>query len=220
MAKRKEYQQALKMRKEGMPYSAIRKKLGVSKSTLSRWLRDHPLSKKQIDELRGKNPKRIEQFRQSMRRKRDDRLSDVLEKVRADIGTLSDRERFVAGFFLYWAEGAKTTPYSITLSNTDPALIRSYVQWLALLGVPKERIRVRLHLYSDMDYHTTTKCWSQELGIPLSQFRPPYIKQSRRADLSYRILTQGTCNVSVDNRDISEYVMQGLRYLTEYYTKP
>ncbi len=220
MAKRMEHHKAIKLRNRGFPYSAIRKKLGVSKSTLSRWLKDHPLSKTQIDQLRGKNPQRIEKFRQTMRSKREERLSLVLESVRTDIGTLTERERFVAGFFLYWAEGAKTTPYAITLSNTDPALIRSYLDWLVLLQVPKERIRVRLHVYSDMDHDKVTRYWVRQLGIPRSQFRPPYVKRSRRSDSSYHISTQGTCNVSVDNRDISEYVMQGLRYLTEYYAKP
>ena len=38
MARKKDKQKALTMRKKGMSYSQIKEKLGISKSTLSGWL--------------------------------------------------------------------------------------------------------------------------------------------------------------------------------------
>ncbi len=51
MAKIKEREKAIELRKKGMSYSQIREKLGTPKSTLSNWLKDHPLSKERIREL-------------------------------------------------------------------------------------------------------------------------------------------------------------------------
>ena len=51
---------AEKMRLEGHSYSSIQKKIGVSKSTLSSWLREIPLSDTRLRELRDFNPVRIE----------------------------------------------------------------------------------------------------------------------------------------------------------------
>ena len=143
---------ALILRKKGMSYSEIKEKLGVSKSTLSYWLRDLPLSRERINALRAHSPKRIEKFRNTMRMKREARLSQVYVQVSKTIRSLSSRELFIAGLFLYWGEGGKTKAYAITLANTDPRMIRFYLVWLRALGVPEEKIKIRLHLYSDMDY--------------------------------------------------------------------
>ncbi len=77
MARKEDKQKALIMRKKGMSYSQIKEKLGVSKSTLSGWLYNMPLSEQRIRELQADSPIRIEKYRNTMRAKRETRL-DVL----------------------------------------------------------------------------------------------------------------------------------------------
>ena len=132
--------------------------------------------------------------------------------VSKEVGTFTPRELFIAGFFLYWAEGGKTKPYNITLSNTDPSMLRFYLKWVYSLGVPKEKIKVRLQLYSDMNIEKEIQFWTKKLALKSAQFRKPYIKETRLASLTQKGFGHGTCNISVDDRDISEYVMQGLKY--------
>ena len=57
---------AIKLRKEGRSYSQIKKELRVSKSSLSLWLRQYPLSEKRLRELRDFNEQRIERFRNTI----------------------------------------------------------------------------------------------------------------------------------------------------------
>ena len=92
MARKKDKQKVLEYRKKGYSYSQIKEKLGISKSTLSGWLHDMPLSEKRIRELRDNSPIRIERYRNTMRAKKDARLTDVYKKVSKDIGTFSKRE--------------------------------------------------------------------------------------------------------------------------------
>lgn len=214
MALLKKKSEAIRMRKEGASYSQIKKKIKVSKSSLSLWLHDMPLPEKRLRELRDWNAVRIERFQNTMRGKREARWAHVRKRAVKDIGTLSKRELLIAGLFLYWGEGTKTSIANTSLSNTDPAMILFFINWLRSLGVSKDNLRVHVHLYSDMEVQRELHYWSKTLDMPLSSFRKPYIKTSKRSGLSYpQKFTHGTCNLIYENRDISEYVRMALDYI-------
>lgn len=220
MALHKERAEAVRMRKSGASYSQIKDALKVSKSTLSLWLRDIPLSDSRMKELRDNSAIRIEHFRATMKGKKDARLAEVYRQASKKIGKLSQRELFIAGLFLYWGEGGKTTTTTTTISNTDPAVLRFFIEWLLSLGVAKERIRAKIHLYKDMDVEMETKYWARTLGIKSKNFRKPYIKDSTRSGLSYsQKFTHGTCNVYFENRDVMEMVLMGLEYIRSEFAE-
>jgi transcriptional regulator with XRE-family HTH domain len=204
--------EAIKLRKKGKSYSQIKTELGISKSTLSGWLSDMPLTASAITALQ-KDAGVIEKIRQTKLKNRAARLHSVYEKVSGDIGSVSTRELFIAGFFLYWAEGAKTTPYAISLSNTDPEMIVTFVAWLTLLKVPKDKIIVRLHLYADMDSKKEIGYWVKNTGLSIKNFKKSYVKKSNLSDLTYISRGHGTCNAIVYSRDVAEYIHQGLTAL-------
>lgn len=214
MALREKKSEAIRMRKEGASYSQIKEKLKVSKSSLSLWLHDMPLSEKRLRELRDWNVVRIERFQNTMRAKRESRWAEVRKRAAKDIGNLSKRDIFIAGLFLYWGEGGKTMFTCTSVSNTDPAMLRFFIHWLQAFGVSKDRLRVHVHLYADMNIKTELQYWSKILGLPMTSFTKPYIKVSNRSELSYKQkFTHGTCNVLYHNRDISEYVLIALDYI-------
>lgn len=205
---------ALELRKKGYSYSAIKSKIKVSKSTLSLWLREFPLSKKEIDLLRGKNPKRIELFRNTMRLKREREEDEVFEKVKLEIGDFSERETLIAGLFLYWGEGTKAAPCTVAVTNTDPDVLRFFVRWLKLLGVSVSSLKVVLHLYRDMNVINEIHFWSDYLKIPIPQFRKPYIKKTRLYDINYRSgFKHGTCSVLYLKKDLYLYVRSCLKFI-------
>ena len=214
MAKIKQKQQALNLRKQGMSYSQIKNKLKVSKSSLSLWLRKYPLSAQRITELRGRNPARIERFRNTMLNKREKSFDEVFRKVKNEIGELSDRDILIGGIFLYWGEGAKSSDYETSLSNTDPDALKFFIRWLSLFGVSKTALRVTLHLYQDMDKERELTYWSKELNLPEACFRKPYIKNSNLVDLSYKNgFGHGTCNVRYFNKEMWQYIRMALKHV-------
>ena len=214
LALRKDKLKAIRLRKGGASYSQIRKEIKVSKSSLSLWLRDMPLPEKRLRELQGFNAARIEKYRETRRRTRETRWAKVRETAKKDIGSLSKRELFLTGLFLYWGEGGKTKVATTTLSNTDPTMILFFMRWLELFKVPKDRLRVHVHLYADMNAQKELRYWSKVLKLPPSSFRKPYIKKTNRAGLTYmQKFTHGTCNLIYDNRDVSEYILQALEYI-------
>lgn len=220
MARKIDKQKAVAMRKKGMSYSQIKEKLGISKSTLSGWLQDFPLSEKRIRELRDNSPIRIERYRNTMREKKETRLKEVYKKVSKDIGIFSKRDLFLAGLFLYWGEGTKTSNSSTVLTNTNPAMLKFFIRWLELFNIQKKNLKVKLHLYSDMNIKKSLDFWSKELKIPLSQFRKPYIKKTSLKSITYTNgFGKGTCCVMFDNRDLWEYIMMGIKYISEMDNK-
>lgn len=208
------------MRKKGMSYSQIKEKLGVSKSTLSGWLYNMPLSDKRIRELRDNSPIRIEKYRNTMRERRQKKLSEAYVEMSKKIGKLSKRELFLAGLFLYWAEGSKTTSASVGLTNTNPSMLKFYIHWLALFGITRKDLKVSLHLYSDMNIRKQEKYWSQQLDIPTSQFRKSYIKKTLSTSITYHNgFGQGTCTVMASGARFFEKVLMGIKYIQDNFSK-
>ena len=76
MARFKDREKALLLRKQGMSYSQIKKILKVSKSTLSLWLRNYPLLKERIRELQ-KSEAVIEKIRNTKRKKKEKRHKEI-----------------------------------------------------------------------------------------------------------------------------------------------
>lgn len=211
--------EVIKLRLQGASYSQIKSQLGVSKSTLSGWLKKYPLSPERIRELRDFSEKRIENFRNTMRIKRETRQNLVYQKEREYLLPLSDKELYVAGLLLYWGEGAKTTPTATSLSNTNPKVVKFYVFWLiTIFHIPKEKIFVKLHLYSDMNEKDEIEYWSETLKLPRTQFKKSYIKSSTLAGLTYKSYGHGTCNIIVYSRDLTEKVIQGIKVISDGYT--
>ena len=198
----------------------IKELLKVGKGTLSVWLEDMPLTPAQMRKVRDFNPHRIERFRETMSKKRDARLKIAYERARKDIGKLSRRELFIAGLYLYWGEGNKSGKANIGISNTDPAVILAFLDWAKVMGMPRERLYVRLHLYVDMDIEKETLFWSEIIQLPLRQFRKPYIKTSTLSGLTYKTVGHGTCNVRFENMPMWEYITMALTYLRERHTRP
>ena len=220
MARLLDKQKALELREQGKSYSQIKAELGISKSTLSYWLRDYPLSPERIRELRDFNHQRIERYIETRRVKRESRLKVIYDLEKRIIFPLSKRDTFIAGLFLYWGEGLKSKMDEVSLSNTDPAAIKFFIYWAKeCLGVPSKKINLRLHFYNDMDVDTETNFWIKTLKIPKSQFNKPYIKKSLHSGVIYNKggFGHGTCNARIYNARLSEKVVLGIKSIRDNF---
>lgn len=222
MARVKLRQKAIELRQKGKTYSEIRRELKVPKSTLSDWLRKYPLTSEQIillEKTRKKNKYlAIEKIRIAKQKKRDARILAAYEENKKKFLPLTERELVLAGMFLYWGEGQKRLNGPIGINNTDPKVVKFSLYWLTnSLKISKERIRVYLHLYKDMDIDSEIKFWSNELKIPLSQFSKPYIKESTRKGLTHKGFGHGTCALVIGNVLLKEKIMMTIEALADFY---
>lgn len=221
MARVADKEKARTLRSQGKSYTEIKETLNVGKGTLSAWLADMPLTREQMRQVRDLNPRRIERFRETMNKKRDTRLQVAYDRAKKDIGTFSRREIFIAGLHLYWGEGLKALRGRVGIANTDPSVVIAFKEWIESLGAQPSQLRVRLHLYTDMNVGKEVLYWSKILNVPAKQFRKPYIKNSTLAGLTYKTgFGHGTCNLLFENMSMWEYITMALRYLREQHTRP
>jgi hypothetical protein len=163
-----ERQQARQLRRTGLPLAEIAVRVGVSKSSVSLWVRDvafEPLPR--VTRGRRREPNALQRRRQA-------EIERLLEEGRARIGRLSEREFLVAGVALYAGEGSKGDG-SLRFANSDPRMIFFYCCWLRrFFEIDESRLRVRLYLHEGLDLAATIAYWSVLTSIPASQFGKPY----------------------------------------------
>ena len=66
-----------------------------------------------------------------------------------------------------------------------------------------------------MDVENEIQFWSKTTGLPMSQFRKPYIKKSRSDRITHVSHGHGTCNIVYGNVDLKQRIMAGIRVLLE-----
>ena len=133
--KARQKQLAIKLRREGKTYSEIRKEISVTKSTLSVWLRNVGLAKRQIQRI---TQKRIDAAQRGARSRKLKRIAETLEiylQTGKEVKKISDRELWLMGVMLYWAEGSKqhegvSPSAKLQFSNSDQHMIMLFLKWL------------------------------------------------------------------------------------------
>lgn len=209
---------AIELRKQGKTYSQILDEVKVAKSSISLWLKEIQLSEDQINNIKEIRKKAVEKYRQTMKLKRTNRYRSYYENQKNKLLPFSDRELLIAGLFLYWGEGNKASTNSISINNTNPKLVKFALYWMVKsLSIPKNKIKVQVHLYKDMDVKKELEFWSRELKIPLVQFNNPYIKNSNKSDLDQKGFGHGTCGLSSSNTVIKENILMALEAIPDFY---
>lgn len=219
MALREKRERALILRKQELSYSQIKKELNVSKSTLSYWLRNYPLSKEKISELRDNNEKRIERYRETRKKTRDTRLQAYYLEQKKKVFPLSKRDIFIAGLFLYWGEGSKSKPTDLFVSNTHPSIINFFIKWMEVVfDIPRSRLKFRMHFYENMDIRKETAFWAKTLNVSEEQFAKPYIKKSSSLRINEKgSFGHGTCNAGIWDARLHEQVIMAIKVISDKY---
>jgi hypothetical protein len=164
-----ERQQARQLRRTGLPLGEIAVRLGVSKSSVSLWVRDVEFSGPVVRPARGRR-----RDPNALQRRKQGEIERLLEEGRARIGRLSEREFLVAGAALYAGEGAKGDG-RICFANSDPKMVAFFCSWLRhFYEIDESRLRLALYLHQGLDLAAAMAFWSTLTGIPQAQFTKPY----------------------------------------------
>jgi transcriptional regulator with XRE-family HTH domain len=163
-----EQQRARELRAQSWTLEDIATELGVSKSSVSLWVRDVEFTPRPRN--RGHRSMKPHPLHLA-------RLAEI-ERCRIEgaerIGQLSEREFLILGLALYAGEGSKTRN-DISFANSDPRMILMFVTWLRrFFGVDESRLRVKLYLHDGLDLESAIRFWSDLTEIPPSQFTKPY----------------------------------------------
>jgi transcriptional regulator with XRE-family HTH domain len=174
---------ARQLRARGYSYLEIAAELGVSKSSVSLWVRDMPrVGRISEEEIRYRKSVRASAFWAEESPRRAARRKAISERAAADISSLTDREVLIAGAIAYWCEGTKDKPYRrpenrVAFINSDPRLILFFLRFLAVAGIERERIYCRVSIHESADVAGAERFWRQVTGLPDDQFGRPTLKR-------------------------------------------
>jgi len=173
---------AREMRASGLTYDEIAAELGVSKSSISLWVRDMPRRGRiSYEEFRKRNAEGVSRYWAARRPLREARQQAERDSAAANIGCINEREVLIAGAIAYWCEGSKSKPYrrkeEVGFTNSDPGLIRFFLQFLAAAGVTPDRFICRLLIHESADIPKAQVFWQELTGLPTDQFRRPTLKR-------------------------------------------
>ncbi|MFJ4621408.1 hypothetical protein [Streptomyces sp. NPDC088812] len=170
---------ARELRIQGWTYDQIEAELGCSRSSVSLWVRDlpRPERRRSRDEAAAIARKGWE----AKLRVRDEERQRTKTGAAARIGALSDRELFLLGVGLYWAEGSKDKPYErrevVTFVNSDPGMIEVFLAWLDLLGVERDRLRFTVMIHENADVPAAERYWADLVGADRTAFNKTTLKK-------------------------------------------
>ena len=179
--KSKEKNLAIILRKEGVSMGEIARKLNVAKSSISSWVGKIQLTKEQRQVLsqKGHTKEAIENRRTARLKNESAKRQIIIDGARANINKISNRELWLIGVMLYWAEGRKVGRGTVQFSNSDPEMIKIMMAFFRrICNVPAEKFRGNIHIHPHLDYKEAEKYWSNISGIPLSQFYKTYRKMN------------------------------------------
>lgn len=181
--KNEEKKRAIQLRRKGQLYSEIATKLNISPSTAKLWTQDLILN--EAEDLRLTKRQHLLKLRRvqelNIRRKR--LREDDLTKQRAYARTIvksvkhSQEYRQLLCSVLYWCEGTKDTSSGIKFTNSDPALIRSFLSLLRTsFTIEEDKFRILMHLHTYHNEAQQRQFWSRVTNVPPQQFHKSYIK--------------------------------------------
>jgi hypothetical protein len=194
----------------GLALGAIAAELGVSKASVSLWVRDIELTPEQQAALLAKNPVRNGQLLGMRVRQEQCREQRIAAQ---EHGRELARRRgadFVAGCMLYWAEGSKARNVA-QLVNADPDLLATFLTFLrSSYTVPDDRVALSVNCFlgNGLSLEQIQHWWLDRLRLPTGCLRKAIVNRPSSASRQRKghVLPYGTARLSVH----STFIVQSI----------
>jgi transcriptional regulator with XRE-family HTH domain len=206
---------ARRLRAEGWSIKQIEQRLGVSRSSVSLWVRDIELRPEQQQILIERA--RLGPLASAERTIAAARARRLAFQLRGRKLVHERDSSYAAGCALYWAEGSKGRN-SIHLTNSDPAVLAYFLRFLRVhFGVPDDRVSIYCNLFADhlQRQREIEDFWLRLLDLPPACLRKSqvnvyskYSQKKRKNRLPY-----GTTRVSVHSTEIVQTIYGSIQEL-------
>jgi hypothetical protein len=171
------------LRSKGNSISEISVCTGKSKSVISKY-------------IQGVNV--LPQFRSILKRKQGGskarsedlwlKSNQIAQKYVKDI---KPRDKIFLLVGIYWGEGTKK---ELNIINSDPLLLRAFIDFIKEIDVAKNRIKASVRIYNDINQNEAINYWSRILELRKDQFfKVETIEGKKRGKLKF-----GMCRLRVE----------------------
>lgn len=154
--------------------------------------------------------KRWENKQHSITLKRECELKRAKKQAKSLISKISKRDKLIIASCLYWGEGTKK---DFNLSNTDPELIKTFINYIKYFGIKKKDLLITIRTYEDINRSEAIKYWATIIGIKENQIRNVNVLRGKKnGKLKY-----GMCRIRVRK---GGYYLKLVKSIIEFIRAP
>ncbi len=129
----------------------------------------------------------------------------------------TESELFGLGLGLYWGEGNRANKNIVKLGNSDPALLRRFIQFLVLFfKIKKSDLKFHLHIFTDIRPEKAMRFWTRELGVQRDQFYKPTITRTGKLGTYRKKSEHGVLTIYYANTKLRNVILA----LLDKFNKP
>lgn len=125
--------------------------------------------------------------------------------------TPEEKQLLGLGIGIYWGEGNKASRSSIAVSNSDPKLIKKFVEFLIrICQINTKKLKFSLQIFNDANPEASLKYWCSRLQIPKNKFYKPMVIPPQGKGTYKRKSKYGICCVVFGNVKLKKWIMSQL----------
>lgn len=188
---------AVALRKKGLTYSAILEKVPVAKSTLALWFKEVKLSTSQFQRITEKRLAAGRRGGLAKKNQRIQKMQNIIQEAEKEVGKISERELWLIGTTLYWAEGSKEKDWRpgsrVSFINMDKKMVQVFIKWLSSCGIKNDEISFDVYIHENHKHRTEEikKYWSKVTNFPVSKLARIYFKKDKVNTKRKNVTTDG-----------------------------
>jgi len=182
------------LRQKGYSLPEIKKEVKISHGSVFRYIQGIEILPKYRQAWHSKRGGSLKRMKIAQQKAKENALKSI--------NKLSEKEKLIFLSALYWGEGSKG---DFGLSNSDPYLIRVFVQGLVnIFNVTKDRLRISIRIYKDLDKNKCLYFWSRITGVPVEKFVSVDVLDGKKMGK----LPYGMCRIRVKKGgDLLKYIL-------------
>jgi transcriptional regulator with XRE-family HTH domain len=214
-------EQALQFRKRGFTLEEIARICEVSKSTVSKWLKNNAnsaeITKQNKHRAGQENAKRLKLINKTRNNERASRYKEVVRSADTEFKHYKTNPLFVAGLTAYASLGDLSEEHSIRLTTARMMVHKTFISFaVEYLGVPKKKIKLWLLLYTEHNEETCMKKWHKTTTLPYAQFHKNQVVKSNP---KHKTLHHGVGNTIIGSTVLKHKLIRWIELMQKELVK-
>jgi hypothetical protein len=118
------------------------------------------------------------------------------------------------GLGLYWGEGTKRNKNTVRLGNSDPRLIKKFIEFLIkIFNINRSKLRFGLQIFSDLKEDVGLDYWSKKLKFPKQKFYKTMITKTGKLGTYKHKSKYGVMTVHFGNTKLRNFLVEKIAEL-------
>ena len=212
---KEKYEQALQFRARGFTLEEIARICDVSKSTVSKWLKNNSISAsvtKQNKQRAGKeNAKRLQLMTKARNKERMLRYTEIERSAEIEYKHYKNKADFTAGLAIYAAIGDNSDQGQIRITSSRMLVHKAFIKFsIEYLGTPKAKIKLWLLLYPTHNEEVCMRKWHKITAIPYAQF---HSNQILKNNPKHKTLHHGVGNTIIGSTVLKRKLLRWVQLM-------